>query len=350
MSTTPTRINASSSVNFMPRRLTNLLLLFLVLAQVASGLLGWALPESRALPLYDLHRVVGVALVLLLLWKQPIVRSSLGRRLHRQPWDRSILAGVLTGLALFMSLALGLAWTLNLVSFDSFWGYSALNLHVFFGLALVPLLLPHLLRRWERRPDAQHLITRRSALRLIGLSAATALGWRLIGQAGELSARVSRPSGSRHAASFSGNDFPITSWLFDTAPALDTVTWRLELNGRLASPGVISYQELVSFPTREVTAVLDCTGGWWSEQVWRGVSIGDVLAARELATSAREATVISVTGHRWPFPLEELREALLCTHVGGELLTPDHGYPVRLVAPGRRGFQWVKWVGRIEVA
>jgi cytochrome b561 len=341
----------------MPRRLTNLLLLLLVLAQVASGLLGWALPEPRALPLYDLHRVLGLALVLLLLWKQPIVRSSLERRLKpalsgakEQPWDRSVLAGAVTGLALLVCLALGLAWTLNLVSFDSFWGYSALNLHVFFGLALLPLLLPHLLRRWERKPDAQHLITRRSALRLVGLSAATALSWRLLGQAAEMSGGGSRPSGSRHATSFSGNNFPITSWLFDTAPALGADTWRLELNGRMASPGFISYQELVSLPPREITAILDCTGGWWSEQIWRGVSIGDVLASRGLAASAREATIVSVTGHRWPFPLDELREALLCTHVGGELLTPDHGYPVRLVAPGRRGFQWVKWVGRIEVA
>ncbi|TMD59944.1 MAG: sulfite oxidase, partial [Chloroflexi bacterium] len=39
---------------------------------------------------------------------------------------------------------------------------------------------------------------------------------------------------------------------------------------------------------------------------------------------------------------------LLATHLGGETLSPAHGYPVRLVAPGRRGFQWVKWVSRIE--
>ena len=40
---------------------------------------------------------------------------------------------------------------------------------------------------------------------------------------------------------------------------------------------------------------------------------------------------------------------LLATHVGDEPLSPGHGAPVRLVAPGRRGFQWVKWIDRIEV-
>jgi DMSO/TMAO reductase YedYZ molybdopterin-dependent catalytic subunit len=47
--------------------------------------------------------------------------------------------------------------------------------------------------------------------------------------------------------------------------------------------------------------------------------------------------------------LAEAQTTLLATHVGGELLTPGHGAPLRLVAPGRRGFQWVKWVTEIQV-
>jgi DMSO/TMAO reductase YedYZ molybdopterin-dependent catalytic subunit len=39
----------------------------------------------------------------------------------------------------------------------------------------------------------------------------------------------------------------------------------------------------------------------------------------------------------------------LATHVGGEPISHDHGAPARLVAPGRRGFEWVTWVARIEV-
>ena len=51
----------------MARRLTNDLLLALVLAQVATGLAGWALPVAQAAPLYDVHRALGVALLLMLL-------------------------------------------------------------------------------------------------------------------------------------------------------------------------------------------------------------------------------------------------------------------------------------------
>ena len=57
----------------------------------------------------------------------------------------------------------------------------------------------------------------------------------------------------------------------------------------------------------------------------------------------------SVTGYRWSLPVEEARDALLATHVDGERLSHGHGFPARLVAPGRRGFQWVKWVTEVEV-
>jgi DMSO/TMAO reductase YedYZ molybdopterin-dependent catalytic subunit len=57
----------------------------------------------------------------------------------------------------------------------------------------------------------------------------------------------------------------------------------------------------------------------------------------------------SVTGYRWSLPLAEARDALLATDVDGERLSHGHGFPARLVAPGRRGFQWVKWVETVEV-
>ena len=47
--------------------------------------------------------------------------------------------------------------------------------------------------------------------------------------------------------------------------------------------------------------------------------------------------------------MAEARAALLATRVEGERLTYGHGFPLRLVAPGRRGYQWVKWVESVEV-
>jgi DMSO/TMAO reductase YedYZ molybdopterin-dependent catalytic subunit len=99
----------------------------------------------------------------------------------------------------------------------------------------------------------------------------------------------------------------------------------------------------------ESVATLDCTGGFYSRQRWRGIALERVLSqARPLGT-ATHLRVISHTGYRWGFELSELDDLLLATHVGDEELVHGHGAPLRLVARNRRGFQWVKWVARIEL-
>lgn len=53
------------------------------------------------------------------------------------------------------------------------------------------------------------------------------------------------------------------------------------------------------------------------------------------------------TGQR--FPIHDLDRLLLATQVDGAPLSADHGFPVRLAAPGRRGYWWVTWIDRIEL-
>ena len=86
-----------------------------------------------------------------------------------------------------------------------------------------------------------------------------------------------------------------------------------------------------------------------NSQRWRGVRIGRLLDDAGLAPAGAHVRVVSVTGYRWSFALADARDLLLATHIGDAPLTHGHGAPCRLVAPGRRGFQWVKWVERIEV-
>ena len=55
-------------------------------------------------------------------------------------------------------------------------------------------------------------------------------------------------------------------------------------------------------------------------------------------------------GHQIVLALADLEHAALATHVGGEVLSAGHGYPLRLVAPNLRGYRWVKWVQRIDAS
>ena len=65
---------------------------------------------------------------------------------------------------------------------------------------------------------------------------------------------------------------------------------------------------------------------------------------------AASIKVVSATGYSRRFPIEDLENLWLATRVGREPLRAGHGAPVRLVAPGRRGFWWVKWVTSVETS
>ncbi|HEY7270921.1 MAG TPA: hypothetical protein VH951_13935, partial [Dehalococcoidia bacterium] len=233
----------------MPRRVTNDLLLALVLAQVLGGVLGWALAVDLARPLYDVHRALGVAILLLLAWKQAIALSSLRRRVRRRNrWDRSIVWGSVGGIGLLLTLALGLAWTLDLVSFDWLWGYSPLNVHVIVGIGLVPFIAWHLLARRRQNAVSAPVRSRRTLLRVAGLSLGTLVGWQAIER---LAPTVRLPTGSKPAASFSANAFPAEIWLFDSVPVVDGAAYRLSVFGR-----EFTLEELTpSNQVREVQAV-----------------------------------------------------------------------------------------------
>lgn len=329
----------------MPRRLVNLALLVAVPVLVATGLLTWVAPRAIADALIVVHRVAGVGVVLVLAWKYGIARRSLRRR-TRAGLDPSLFVGGLASLGLLLVLGLGLAWSIGIVSFDRPLAYSLLNVHVLVGLALVPVMVAHAARRWESRPALADLSGRRVALRGLAAVTAAAVATAALDRVG----LARRATGSRAAAAFSGNDFPLTIWALDATPAIDVATWRLQLDGEVAAPASIGYDELLALPSTERVAVLDCTGGWWTDQRWRGVTLADLLDGRGVRASAWRVDVISLTGHAWSFPISEADRLLIATHVGDETLSAGHGYPARLVAPDHRGFQWIKWVSRVRVA
>jgi DMSO/TMAO reductase YedYZ molybdopterin-dependent catalytic subunit len=326
----------------VPRRLTNDVLLALILLQVLGGVLGWALPVAIARPLYDVHRALGVAVLLVLGWKQAIALASLRRRVPlRKGWDRSVVWGTAAAVALIATVAFGLAWTLNLISFDWLWGYSPLNVHVILGIGLVPFVGWHMWLRRRQNAISRPLRSRRTLLRVSGLTLATVVGWQALER---LAPAVRLPTGSKPIGSFNANAFPAEIWLFDSVPLLDPARWRLRVGQR-----DFSLDELVALHAlQQVQAVLDCTSGWWTEQVWFGVRLTDVLHTADVAPDATQLVATSVTGHRIVLPLVDLDGALLATHVGGEPLSAGHGFPMRLVVPGYRGYHWVKWLTSLD--
>jgi DMSO/TMAO reductase YedYZ molybdopterin-dependent catalytic subunit len=136
---------------------------------------------------------------------------------------------------------------------------------------------------------------------------------------------------------------PVTQWLDDRVQILDPSAWRLQVTSG-GSAREWTYEELATFTDR-VEAVLDCTGGWYARATWEGVRLDRLLPPG----AAGSVVVTSATGYRRRLPLADARSLLLATRLAGRPLSAGHGFPARLVAPGRRGFWWVKWVVSVDL-
>jgi DMSO/TMAO reductase YedYZ molybdopterin-dependent catalytic subunit len=317
----------------MNGRQANLALLIVVPLATASGFGMFVFSSGQVWPIAVLHGAVGLAVVVLVPWKSMVVRRAL-RRARRPGRATSLLLTVATVVA----LVTGLAHLGGALLADS--PVTTLQLHVGAGSVAAILTLWHAHRRRvrARRTD----LSRRTLLRLgVIASAAGVLEASAKAASGLTTARgVRRSTGSFRLASSAVAAIPVTSWLFDQVPAIDPTSWRLTVTSAGASRDW-SLEELSRWDDRRI-AVLDCTGGWWTEQEWSGVRLSRLLP--DGATGTVEVT--SVTGYHRRLPLTD--HLLLATGIGGTRLTAGHGAPVRLVVPGRRGYHWVKWAVRID--
>ncbi|MFN2483583.1 MAG: molybdopterin-dependent oxidoreductase [Candidatus Limnocylindria bacterium] len=328
------------------------LLAALVLALVATGLISLRAGVPHTAPLFAAHALLSGALLGAVAVK---LRRSVPRAMRGRRWARLALASLLTLLA-FAALAGGIAWAASgtILTLGS---ATVLTLHIWAGLALLPIVVVHVLpRRWRvlrPRVHSPAAAQARQFSRRTFLAGALVAGVSLLTWGG--SQMIERLTGS--ARRFTGSRWlprggapPVTTFFGEGTPEIDPAGWRLRVHGRVARAGDYSLAELRELGERDRSAVLDCTSGWVLETDWRGVPLGDVLEAADADAAATDVTVRSTTGWYARLPISEARGALLALSVAGAPLPAGNGAPCRLVAPGRRGLEWVKWVAEIEVA
>jgi hypothetical protein len=265
-----------------------------------------------------------------------------------------IVISVLLTLATVTILVLVLLWKWQVGSYYVWigpWAYSAIGWHWGIALGLAPLFIIHVGRRWPR-PKRTDFASRRQALKLIGFSAAALATW---GTAETLAKFIEnrgtqrRFTGSREEGSFAGNAHPVTTAPGEGKIKLDPETWTLKVTGAVTTPLILTYLEIIETSTSEVTATLDCTGGWYTVQTWRGIRLTELLTQAGMRPEALGIVLRGVADYTAPFTLAQAEEILLATYVGEEVLNHVHGFPLRAVVPSRRGWHWVKWLTEIEV-
>ena len=130
-------------------------------------------------------------------------------------------------------------------------------------------------------------------------------------------------------------------------------SWRLFVDGNVAAPARLSYSRIIELPSIERNVLMICPGVFVNHGRWKGVSLTTVL---DLARMKADTTHITVQGPQGDhekterFPIGDIRsnKVFLAYQVNGEKLPQKHGFPLRIVAEGYYGDEWVKYVYKIE--
>lgn len=334
-------------------RFINALILILFCILGLTGLYGlvWPFPSF----LFQIHRIAGWACIVLIPWKGAIALRSLSRGWSRC-FDRDImiLVSVLLAMATVVVLLLGLMWAWQIGPYYVWIGpyaYSGIGWHWGIAIGLAPLFILHAWRSWPK-PRKTDFTGRRQALKLMGIGTAALVGWgfaEALSKSLESTGAQRRFTGSREEDSFAGNIHPVTTAPDQGRIKLDPDSWTLRVTGAVGTTLTLTYANLLTLSASRLTTTLDCTGGWYTVQTWRGVPLTQLLTQARVRPEATGILLRGVAGYTALFTLAQAQEILLATHVGEEVLNHVHGFPLRAVVPARRGWQWVKWLIEIKV-
>ena len=134
----------------------------------------------------------------------------------------------------------------------------------------------------------------------------------------------------------------------------DIDTWRLKVEGLVERPLRLTYSQILTLPAIERNVLLICPGFFANHGHWKGISMTTLLAKAKVKDGATLVTFRGPEGNYEKTERFYLKDALsnkvfLAYEVNGKPLPKKHGFPLRAVAEGHYGFNWVKYVHKISV-
>ncbi len=130
-------------------------------------------------------------------------------------------------------------------------------------------------------------------------------------------------------------------------PRIDINAWRFHMAGLVEEEVSFTWDEFMALPQTSVVCDIHCVTRWSKfDNEWQGVAIKDLLKRVKLRPNARHVMIHSYGGYTTNIPLVEFAQddvMLAHTH-NGKPLTPDHGWPLRLVLPRLYFWKSAKWV------
>lgn len=133
-------------------------------------------------------------------------------------------------------------------------------------------------------------------------------------------------------------------------PKVDLDSFTLTVDGAVDTPLSLSWPEIQAMSDVERQVRMDCVGGFRNNSVMTGVAVHQLLDLAGASAEARRVVFHCLDGYYVSLEVKDLREreAFLASTTNGEEL-PKYGFPLRLAMPRKYGYQWAKWVQRLEV-
>jgi DMSO/TMAO reductase YedYZ molybdopterin-dependent catalytic subunit len=137
-----------------------------------------------------------------------------------------------------------------------------------------------------------------------------------------------------------------------TVPRVDLASWDFRVWGEVETPIVLTWDQFRELPSTEVTLDIHCVTRWSRFDVaFRGIHWRELAELVRPKQSARFVLAHAEQEYTANVPLEAIEDesALLAYEADGAPLTPDHGWPLRLVVPSRYFWKSAKWLRGLEL-
>lgn len=328
------------------------LLCFLAFGAV-SGLLIWlelTVGAGTAMALIAVHAYTGLVGLPVLVVKTVVGAVSWRRRAIRPRTPPSgRLDHVMTAALVTVVIVLYGSGVTMYANWGVLPGDTLKLLHLWAAITGVPVLTYHLWRFLSRARatvgyavrSAQEpaVTTGRRHVLLAGVLAV--VGW----------GAVRLGAGSVAALDGQGpNDFPVTL-TSGGADQPDPAEWRMRIDGQVQRPLTFSLADLRAGPVQRHRYSLDCVLGWSATRTWGGVPLRDLLGAAGASPELVSVVVRSTTGYQVALLRNQVEDprTMVTWEVDGVDLTPEHGYPARIMAPDVIGERCLKWIDSVTV-
>ena len=132
---------------------------------------------------------------------------------------------------------------------------------------------------------------------------------------------------------------------------VDIEKYELVVDGMVDRPLRLKYSDILAMQADTRVVRLDCVEGWGLTARWTGVPLEDILNLAGVKAGAKEVIFRAVDGYSSSLHLDYATsgKVLLAYLDNGEPLSPERGFPLQVVAEGKWGYKWVKWLDHIQL-